>query len=137
MEQRNTQPIPTDVRLQLQRVFKSIAIKDDDSLAYVGTMTGDLLEIDLRPQIPKFNRASKGEQQSGILSIVLPEKGVIVGCGSGTVAALGSKRLGTVTKTQLMGSATSLNPVYVDGRLQSLYMGTNKSNIYYCPAGIN
>ena len=47
--------IPTDVRLQLQRVFKSIAIKDDDSLAYVGTMTGDLLEIDLRPKIPKFN----------------------------------------------------------------------------------
>ena len=125
--------IPTDVRLQLQRVFKSIAIKDDDSLAYVGTMTGDLLEIDLRPKIPKFNRASKERFSQGILSIVLPERGVIVGCGSGTVAALGSKRLGTVAKTQLMGKATSLAPVYVDGKLQALYCGTAKSNIYYCP----
>ena len=133
VEQRTRKLIPTDVRLQLQRVFKSIAIKDDDSLAYVGTMTGDLLEIDLRPQIPKFNRASKERFSQGILSIVLPEKGVIVGCGSELLLLLDPNASGTVTKTQLMGGATSLAPVYVDGRLQSLYMGTNKSNIYYCP----
>lgn len=125
--------IPTDVRLQLQRIFKSIAIKDDDSLAYVGTMTGDLLEIDLRPKIPKFNRASKERFSQGILSIVLPEKGVVIGSGSGLVAAIGSKSLGTVCKSQLMGAATSLAPVREDGVLTGIYMGTGFSNIYYCP----
>lgn len=125
--------IPTDVRLQLQRVFKSIAIKDDDTLAYVGTMTGDLLEIDLRPKIPKFNRASKERFSQGILSIILPEKGVIIGSGSGIVAALGSKRLGTVCKTQLMGSASSLTGLKEQGVLKGIYMGTGYSNIYFCP----
>ena len=123
--------IPVDVSMgQVQRVYKSAAINADDTSAYVGTMSGDLFEIDLRPKIPAFIRASKERFSQGIISITLPPRGVLVGTGAGVVAGLGVK-LRTVCKAQLLGGVTSIAPVYNDGQLAGLYMGTNQSNIYF------
>ena len=41
--------IPVDVAMgQVQRIYKSCAINSTDTSAFVGTMSGDLFEIDLR-----------------------------------------------------------------------------------------
>lgn len=123
--------IPTDVSMgQVQRVYKSIGIRADDGTAYVGTMSGDVFEIDLRPAIPKMLRASKETFSQGVISIALPSRGVIIGTGAGVVAGLGVK-LRTVCKAQLMGAVTSVAPVTRDGALSALYFGTNQSNIYF------
>ena len=82
------------------------------------------------PKIPNFIKASKEKFSQGIISITLPEKGVIIGTGAGVVAGLGVK-LRTVCKAQMLGAVTSVSPVYNDGQLAGLYMGTNQSNIYF------
>ena len=66
----------------------------------------------------------------------MPEKGVIIGTGAGVVAGLGVK-LRTVCKAQMLGAVTSVSPVYNDGQLAGLYMGTNQSNIYFSPWNAN
>ena len=86
----------------------------------------------MRPKIPAFIRASKERFSQGIISIKLPAKGVLVGTGAGVVAGLGVK-LRTVCKAQLLGGVTSIAPVYSDGSLAGLYLGTNQSNIYFSP----
>jgi WD40 repeat protein len=125
--------IPVDVAMgQVQRVYKSIAINAADTSAFVGTMSGDLFEIDLRPKVPTFIRASKEKFSQGIVSITLPARGVLIGTGAGVVAGLGVK-LKTVCKAKLLGGVTSIAPVFNDGELAGLYMGTNQSNIYFSP----
>ena len=88
------------------------------------------------PKIPNFIKASKEKFSQGIISITLPEKGVIIGTGAGVVAGLGVK-LRTVCKAQMLGAVTSVSPVYNDGQLAGLYMGTNQSNIYFSPWNAN
>lgn len=129
--------IPVDVSMgQVQRVYKSVAINAEDTSAFVGTMSGDLFEIDLRPKVPTFIRASKEKFSQGIVSITLPARGVLIGTGAGVVAGLGVK-LKTVCKAKLLGGVTSIAPVFNDGELAGLYMGTNQSNIYFSPWNAN
>jgi len=125
--------VPVDVTMgQLQRVHMSIAIADDDSTAYVGTMTGDLFMINLRPKVPKFMKASKEKFSQGIRCIQPAGRGVLVGTGGGVIAGLGQK-LSTVCKANVMGTVSSIAPCYDDaGDLTGFFCGTSKSNVYYC-----
>jgi WD40 repeat protein len=117
---------------QLKRVFRCVHVSPDDSKAYCGTMTGDLLEIKLDSAKPVFRKASRDRHSQGILSVTSFGTEVIIGNGDGSIVKLDSrtKALRVVAKAQVMGAVTSLALNVVDGRCNSMYVGTSQSNIY-------
>ena len=113
---------PTDVNLgKLVRTFRSIAIDSRDKYAYVGTDTGDLLQVELLLEstnransIPKFNKASQHRYTMGIRAVQLRGGTVVVGCGDGCLVMLDARTLRQKhAKTKLVGRVTSLSPCNV------------------------
>lgn len=87
---------PSDVNLgSLKRVIQCVVIDDTDSVAYCGTRTGDLLEVNITNG--RFIRASKNRFSLGVVSITffkgVESNHVIVGNGDGSVARLDTQRL--------------------------------------------
>lgn len=101
----------TNVNLgKLVRTFRSIAIDNRDKYAYVGTQTGDLLQIELllgpgnATSIPKFNKASQHRYTMGIRAVELRDGNVVIGCGNGVLALLDARTLKEKkAKTRLVG----------------------------------
>ena len=129
----------TNVNLgTLTRVFKCLALSDDDKYAYAGTTSGDLLEIKLWPDIPAFSRAGHEMFAQGILSIVWAygdyAPAIYLGCGDGSIVRLNGKNLKREAKGKASGAVTSLSPVRasLNDVVSDVYFGTSESNIYYC-----
>lgn len=126
---------PTDCHLgQLKRVINCIAIEDSDAVAYCGTRTGDLLEVNLGNG--RFSRAGRNRFSLGITSIVSFKTAaaatIVVGTGDGTVATLDSARLSVRASAKLMGAVTSLS---LGGDPSTVFCGTNQGNTYLVDTG--
>merc|ERR1719272_2153928 len=87
---------PTNVNTgQLKRVCSNVLLSQDDAFAYVGTATGDMLEISLDKALFKRSVPKKCFEMGVTCSAMLPNGDVIIGTGNGTIAKMtaGSMRL--------------------------------------------
>ncbi|GBG26806.1 Cilia- and flagella-associated protein 52 [Hondaea fermentalgiana] len=123
----------------LRRIFKCIAVAEDDAVAYCGTSTGDILAIALTPRIPNFQQAGNELFRKGIRAITFVrapngQPQIIAGCGNGSVVALCAKTLKKVGAGSVLGEATSVAPVRASpsDRVTQMYIGTSESNTYFC-----
>jgi len=122
----------------LRRVFKCVAISDDDKYAFCGSTTGDLLRIDLQPRTPNFQQAGNELFRKGIRSVCVCRGAngrsvCVIGCGNGSVVALDASSLKKIASAETRGEVSSLAPVRasVKDAVRKMYVGTNESNIYF------
>lgn len=128
-ERRRLQPTDMAVGV-IKRVINCIALDDGDNLAWCGTKSGDVLEINV--PACRFVRASKNRFSLGVTSVAaVQERGgrytVIAGNGDGSLVRLGMEQLQVTAAVQLLGGVTSvaLSPDHT-----SFVAGTNDGNRY-------
>merc|ERR1712118_515843 len=121
---------PTQVNVgQLKRVVTNILLDAEDTTAYCGSQSGDLLEINLERAL--FKRACPPHKAFalGITSTrMLPNGDVIIGTGDGIVAKLTAVTMRVKAQCQVLGAVTSI-AVTADGT--HMFIGTDQSNIYW------
>lgn len=112
----------------LKRTILNIAIDPTDTSAFVGTRTGDILEISIdRASYKRCGPARKLFSQ-GVQCIALMSNGdLLVGTGDGTIAKLGSQNLQVKGQSQVLGAVTSLSLTQDNTHF---FLGTSQSNIY-------
>jgi hypothetical protein len=77
---------------QIKRVYQCCVIDPTDSTAYLGTKTGDLVEISLERALFKRFGPIKRLFSQGVNSVNLLANGdLLIGAGDGTIAKIGSK----------------------------------------------
>ena len=77
---------------QIKRVYQCCVIYPTDSTAYLGTKTGDLVEISLERALFKRFGPIKRLFSQGVNSVNLLANGdLLIGAGDGTIAKIGSK----------------------------------------------
>ena len=137
---------PIDVNMgSIRRVMKCLCISEDDSLAFTGNETGEVIKIDIqRDEIQSFNepetchprmlgynkeRFAKGVES--IACVVNPTTGntnIIAGAGDGTVQILNPKLQSIPSHVaKLQGGITSIS-LHPDGK--SFLVGTELSQRY-------
>jgi len=131
----NRKVLPTDVVVgQLRRINMCIALAPDDSCCYIGTKTGDLLQVALNEGSaepnPRFQKVAEPRFSQGILCMTtVPfnnnDHACLLGCGDGKVclAHIDKKK---ARSQELMGSVTSLA---LAGN--GFFAGTSQANTYY------
>lgn len=94
----------------LRRIFTCGIINADDSCAYLGTKTGDFVEISLSKALFKRIGPAKKLFPQGINCINLLQNGdLLVGAGDGTVAKIGFKDMIMKSEAKVMGAVTSIS----------------------------
>jgi hypothetical protein len=77
---------------KIKRIFTCITIDPKDEFAFLGTRTGDIIEIDLQRCLFKRIGPAKRLFSLGINVINLLRTGdLIIGAGDGTIAKIGCK----------------------------------------------
>ena len=115
---------------QIKRVFTCAVIDPTDSYAYLGTKTGDIIEISVEKN--NFKRVGPNKQlfQQGIQTINLLANGdLLVGAGDGTIAKVGSHDMSVKKKAKVMGAVTSIS---LTADSTHFFCGTSKATIYWC-----
>eukprot|EP00878_Enallax_costatus_P039075 GHUV01044595.1.p1 GENE.GHUV01044595.1~~GHUV01044595.1.p1 ORF type:complete len:343 (+),score=90.63 GHUV01044595.1:1178-2206(+) len=146
-----------DVKLgNLQRQFRSLVIDSQDQFAYVGSTSGDVMQVSLDHAILRNTGPEKRPLQLSVTAAAeTPAGTILLGSGDGTVAVLSPesepspvnpkqlKKLAILTTVRLEGGITSIvvdqestkavplgrNPTG-GGIAYTAYVGTNKCNIY-------
>jgi len=73
----------------IKRIFKCVVIDPSDTFAYVGTGTGDIIEVSLEKALFKWIGPVKWLFSLGINVITqIPNGDLLVGAGDGTVAKI-------------------------------------------------
>ena len=117
---------------QIKRKFTCCVIDHSDSFAYMGTKTGDIIEISLDKALYKRIGPVKRLFSLGINCITqLPNGDIMVGAGDGTVAKVGHRDMKVKAEAEVMGAVTSFS-LTADGT--HFFVGTNKSTIYWSDA---
>lgn len=112
----------------LKRTILNIAIDPTDTSAYVGTRTGDILEINIERASYKRCGPPRKLFSQGVQCIALMANGdLLVGTGDGTIAKLGSQNLQVKEQAQVLGAVTSLSLTQDNTHF---FLGTSQSNIY-------
>ena len=115
----------------IRRIYQCIVISPDDKRAFLGTLTGDIVEINLERRL--FVRVGPGKLFSqGINCMSLLANGdLLVGAGDGTVAkiAIASASMVVKSKAQLMGGCTSIS---LTADSTHFFAGSSKATIYWC-----
>jgi WD40 repeat protein len=112
----------------LKRTILNIVIDPTDSAAFVGTKTGDILEISLDRALYKRSGPVRKLFSQGVQCLALMANGdLIVGAGDGTVAKLGSQNLQVKGESSVLGAVTSLSLTQDNTHF---FLGTGQSNIY-------
>ena len=112
----------------LKRTILNLVIEPSDSAAFVGTKTGDILEISLDRAIYKRSGPARKLFSQGVQSLALMANGdLLVGAGDGTVAKLGSQNLQVKGESSVLGSVTSITLTQDNTHF---FIGTGQSNIY-------
>jgi cilia- and flagella-associated protein 52 len=114
----------------IRRVFTCCVIDPTDQFAYVGTETGDIVEIGLERNLFKRLGPSKRLFSQGINKINLLANGdLLVGSGDGTLAKIGSQDMIVKKEAKVMGAVTSIS---LTADSTHFFCGTNKATIYWC-----
>jgi hypothetical protein len=112
---------------KIKRVFTCITIDSKDELAYLGTRTGDIIEIDLQRCLFKRIGPAKRLFSLGINVISLLHTGdLIIGAGDGTIARIGSKDMLIKSEAQVMGAVTSIS---LTADSSHFFAGTSKATL--------
>ena len=117
---------------QIKRKFTCIVIDHSDSFAYLGTKTGDIIQISLDTALFRKIGPLKRLFSLGINCITqLPNGDIMVGAGDGTIGKIGHKDMKVKAEAQVMGAVTSFS-LTADGT--HFFAGTDKSTIYWSDA---
>jgi hypothetical protein len=117
---------------QIKRVFTCAAIEPTDQFAYLGTKTGDIVEVSLERALFKRFGPIKRLFSQGINTInILANNDIIVGAGDGTIAKVGMKDMLVKSEAKVMGAVTS---VTLTADTTHFFCGTSKATIYWCDA---
>jgi WD40 repeat protein len=115
---------------QIKRIYQCIVVAPDDSVAYLGTLTGDIIEISLDKRLFKRIGPAKRLFQKGINVMKLLSNGdLLVGAGDGTVAKLSTTNLALKSEAKVMGACTSISVTADDTHF---FVGSSKATIYWC-----
>merc|ERR1719478_1495006 len=100
----------------------------DDSFAYVGTATGDILEISLDRALFKRTIPKKCFSMGVTCSAMLPNGDVLIGTGDGTIAKMTAGSMRVKNQCQVLGGVTS---IALTSDASHFFAGTNQSNMYW------
>ena len=115
---------------QIKRIYQCIVVAPDDSVAYMGTLTGDIIEISLDRRLFKRIGPAKRLFQKGINVMKLLGNGdLLVGSGDGTIAKLSTSNLMVKSEAKIMGACTSISVTADDTHF---FAGSSKATIYWC-----
>jgi cilia- and flagella-associated protein 52 len=115
---------------QIKRVFTCCVIDPTDSFAYLGTKTGDIVEISLKNNLFKRIGPIKRLFSQGINCITLLANGdLLLGSGDGTLAKVNSQDLLIKREAKVMGSVTSIS---LTADSTHFFTGTSKATVYWC-----
>ena len=90
---------------QIKRVFSCAVIDPTDNFAYLGTKTGDIVEISL-----PHNIYTKKLFSQGVTSINLLANGdILLGSGDGTLAKVNTSDMLIKKQAKVMGAVTSIS----------------------------
>ena len=117
---------------QIRRIYQCIVISPDDSSAYMGTLTGDIIEINLQRRL--FKRVGPGNTlfSQGINCMQLLANGdLLVGAGDGTIAKLqiSQQQMRLKSQQKIMGACTSIS---LTADSTHFFAGSSKATIYWC-----
>lgn len=114
----------------IKRVFTCCVIDPTDQFAYLGTKTGDIVEISLPNNLFKRIGPQKRLFSQGINSINLLNNGdLLLGAGDGTLAKVNSSDMKVKTDAKVMGAVTSIS---LTADSTHFFCGTSKATIYWC-----
>jgi cilia- and flagella-associated protein 52 len=114
----------------IKRKYNCMELTADDSSAFLGTLTGDIIEIDLQRQLFRKIGPAKGCFQQGINVIsLLPNNDLLVGAGDGTIAKVASGNMVVKSQQKVMGGVTSIT---LTADSTHFFAGTNKATLYWC-----
>ena len=116
---------------QIKRIYQCIVIAPDDSSAFLGTLTGDIIEINLQRRL--FKRIGPGNClfSQGINCMQLLANGdLLLGSGDGTIAKLEINHQLMKLKRQekIAGSCTSIS---LTADSTHFFAGSSKATIYW------
>lgn len=113
----------------IKRIFKCLVIDPSDTFAYVGTGTGDIIEVSLEKALFKRIGPVKRLFSLGINVISqIPNGDLLVGAGDGTVAKICYKDMKLKSENKVQGAVTSFS-LTADGT--HTFIGTDKATIYW------
>jgi len=115
---------------QIKRIFNCIVIAPDDKSAYLGTRTGDIIEINLERCLFKRVGPAKRLFAQGINVINLLTNGdLLIGSGEGVIAKVNSFDMCVKSESKVMGAVTSIT---LTADSTHFFAGTDKATIYWC-----
>jgi WD40 repeat protein len=114
----------------LKRIFTACIIDANDQFAYLGTKTGDVLEVSLDKAVYKRIGPAKRLFSQGVVCInQLANGDILVGAGDGCVAKIGFKDFTIKSEAKVMGACTSIS---LTADSTHFFCGTSKATIYWC-----
>lgn len=117
---------------QIKRIFTCVAIDPTDSFAYLGTKTGDIVEVSLDRALFKRFGPIKRLFSQGITTInIVANNDIIIGAGDGTIAKIGMKDFLLKSEAKVLGAVTSIS---LTADTTHFFCGTSKATIYWCDA---
>ncbi|XP_029872159.1 cilia- and flagella-associated protein 52 [Aquila chrysaetos chrysaetos] len=125
----NRKICPTECQTgQLRRVITCGKMADDDNYFYVGTSSGDVLQVNTNNKLMTDYGPQKEKFSSGVTALLLLKTGdLIVGTGGGIVALCKGSNYKVMKKIQVQGAVTSLT---CRGQGHQIFVGTNECQIY-------
>ncbi|EER17966.1 WD-repeat protein, putative [Perkinsus marinus ATCC 50983] len=116
----------------LKRVITNICISKDDKLAYCGTQSGDILEVNLDRGIYKRLGPHKQCLRQGISCIrILDDGDLIAGSGDGTIVKIEARTFRVATSCKVLGCVTS---IALTEDATHFFASTSYSNVYWVDA---
>ncbi|GAQ77665.1 hypothetical protein KFL_000020270 [Klebsormidium nitens] len=134
-DEANRKVRPAECHLGLQkRVCQSMVVDERDEFVYVGTKTGDVLQVSLGPKLFKQSGPKPFIGQGVSCLIQLPGGDTLVaGGGDGSITLLRAATLKAACSLQLNGGAVT-SVVLSEGPARDgsflLYAGTARCNVY-------
>jgi hypothetical protein len=107
-----------------------LIIDPTDTSAFLGTLTGDIIEINLERQLYKRIGPAKRLFQQGINVLSLLSNGdLLVGAGDGTIAKIATATMLVKSEAKVMGAVTSIT---LTADSTHFFAGTSKATLYWC-----
>ncbi|NWW53335.1 CFA52 protein, partial [Pedionomus torquatus] len=113
---------------KLKRAMICVRMADGDNVFYVGTSSGDILQVNTNNKVMSEFGPQKKKFSLGVTALLLLKTGdVIVGTGEGVVALCKGSNYKIIKKIQVHGGVTSLTR---RGEGHEFFVGTNECQIY-------
>ncbi|KAM6376747.1 cilia- and flagella-associated protein 52 [Pluvialis apricaria] len=120
---------PTECQIgKVRRVTMCVQMADDDNVFYVGTSSGDILQVNTNNKVMTKYGPQKKKFSLGVTALLLLKTGdLIVGTGGGVVALCKGSSYKVMKQIQVQGTVTSLT---CRGQGHQFFVGTNECQIY-------